>query len=1042
MPMSRFLLASRLAVSPRSAILALVAAALALPVASQGPLSGTLLRDINQDAPAATNDSLPRLLGQVGTSIWFSARSRDEGRELWVTDGTPGGTRLAADLAPGFASSDPRSGLALPNGNLLFVAEGAAVGSEPHVVSAVPGSVPGPLVDLEPGTTGSVPGGFVEWQGEAWFVATTAARGRELWRTDGTAAGTSPGGDLRPGPDSLPIDGTSLVVAGGKLYFVVFDQPQPTLHVKPFPGAAAQALRSLPRPDGSQRIYAVAVGSRLLFPSSASGAFDDAEPWVTDGTLAGTRLLADLTPGPAGTRIDVMAADAQRVWFRADTPAFGPELWTTDGTTARTRLVTDLRPGTEGALPYLPSAVLLPWGDLVFTADDGSGAGAELWRSDGTAAGTRMVADVTPGLLSGFPANLRLDGATVWFNAWSPATGRELWRYDALTGVTERMTDTTPGVGHGDASPMVGLGAGRMLFSARDPRHGLEPRIAGPVAGAERLLVDVFVDPTAGSRPQSFVRHRDHLFFSAIDPMTGFELWRTDGTVAGTNLVVDLVAGSDSSWARPFASLPAGLLFSVARGASYDHEIHVSDGTAAGTRRLAVTGGRGTFAPVFATQRVGDVALFVVPAPGTGFDLWSSDGTVGGTAPIPGWTGLTSASLLAVADDRAFGWVRSGSGSDQLLVSDGTSAGTQRLAPWPGSVSGGVLEVVGQGVVFAAPDVSGGEELWFAGGRPLVVQKVSDVVAGPTGADLRAIVSLGDLALFVVRDPATGAFDLWRTDGTTAGTRALGPGLPAGLVGPARYLTRAGSRALFWSSPAGATGWELWITDGSTAGTRRVAAQAAPGFAFDGAFLYAVGDGTHVAFRQTDPRLGSELWVSDGTAAGTRIVADSNRGAGSGEPEFVHRVADRLVFVATDAASGREPHGIPLGATGAWVASTYGRGCGAGIEASGAPTLGQTLRLDVASQPAAPTVLLFGARAAQTLLPGAAGACELLLDRPDTLASNPAGPGGVATFPLPVPNVPALQGDLLHFQAFAALAGGPILQLLASSPGVEVVIGR
>ena len=74
-----------------------------------------------------------------------------------------------------------------------------------------------------------------------------------------------------------------------------------------------------------------------------------------------------------------------RVFFAADDGVQGRELWVTDGTTAGTELVRDLRPGPAGSDPR----ALTAFGDLLaFTALDRTGA-AQVWLSDGTGSGRR-----------------------------------------------------------------------------------------------------------------------------------------------------------------------------------------------------------------------------------------------------------------------------------------------------------------------------------------------------------------------------------------------------------------------------------------------------------------------------------------------------------------------------------------------------------------------------------------------------------------------------------------------------------------------------
>src|SRR5262245_37843136 len=79
--------------------------------------------------------------------------------------------------------------------------------------------------------------------------------------------------------------------------------------------------------------------------------------------------------------------------FSAQTPAAGKELWRSDGTSAGTWLVRDILPGATGSSPF---GLVLVNGVLYFAANDGV-SGTELWRSDGTSSGTTLVRDISPG---------------------------------------------------------------------------------------------------------------------------------------------------------------------------------------------------------------------------------------------------------------------------------------------------------------------------------------------------------------------------------------------------------------------------------------------------------------------------------------------------------------------------------------------------------------------------------------------------------------------------------------------------------------------
>ena len=69
---------------------------------------------------------------------------------------------------------------------------------------------------------------------------------------------------------------------------------------------------------------------------------------------------------------------------------------TAPGMTATAQLVRDINPGAGSSNPGELVA-----GSLFFTTDDGT-SGVELWKSDGTASGTKLVKDIFPGPASSF----------------------------------------------------------------------------------------------------------------------------------------------------------------------------------------------------------------------------------------------------------------------------------------------------------------------------------------------------------------------------------------------------------------------------------------------------------------------------------------------------------------------------------------------------------------------------------------------------------------------------------------------------------------
>ena len=236
-----------------------------------------------------------------------------------------------------------------------------------------------------------------------------------------------------------------------------------------------------------------------------------AELWRTDGTRAGTYLLADMTPGPASSTVwNVAVAGAQAF------VAAGSSLWLTDGTTTGTYLIRNF--GTWNI------AYLTTLGDLaLFDVYDGP-HGQELWRSDGTAAGTYLLKDTLPGSNCGDPRPLARVGDLLFFSA-SAGGHRDLWRTDGTVAGTI-LLKTFQYVYYGAACNNEGY------FSVAGMAHDLW-KSDGTIAGT------VPVKKTAsGTRfPTNLVALGRTLVFEANK-----NLWASDGTTAGTQVISSQVA--------------------------------------------------------------------------------------------------------------------------------------------------------------------------------------------------------------------------------------------------------------------------------------------------------------------------------------------------------------------------------------------------------------------------------------------------------------------------------------------------------------------
>lgn len=472
------------------------------------------------------------------------------------------------------------------DGTARFVVLVAAMALAPAALAQRTGSLsngpqnglPSPELvrDIYPGESSSAPEMFVPLGDAVFFRANDGVHGVELWRTDGTADGTSLVVDLFPGElNGVPGD---LTVVNGRLFFHGFTEPTGSkvfvsdgtaegteLLVDTFPGAPGGPFGP-PLPS-----QFTPFGDQVLF--AATDAQFGYEPWITDGTPAGTRLLKDVHPGEHWSVPVGLLPYAGRVFFAADdsfvpnpdgTATFNRELFVTDGTESGTFRFADINPGPQPSTPILLTP--LPNGFL-FRANDGT-HGAELWISDGTAPGTRMLRDIN---LQGAsePMHLIAIGNRVFFNADDGVTGRELWVTDGTEAGTYRIRDIN---GTGDSNPRYFTPFGnQVLFTADDGQLGRELWVTDGTEPGTRLLADL-EHGAASSSPLEIVVAGSTVFFVTLNDFdeatktARTRLWMTDGTREGTRLVWEAPGRSTGYSIRHLTVFGNQLLFSAPAG--------------------------------------------------------------------------------------------------------------------------------------------------------------------------------------------------------------------------------------------------------------------------------------------------------------------------------------------------------------------------------------------------------------------------------------------------------------------------------------------
>ena len=405
---------------------------------TDGTPEGTIvLKDIHPNAGSSSPDDFFPHNGYV----YFTAEKTGQGRELWRTNGTTEGTALVKDIMPGSMSSNNAGDYYISGlGNLvLFTAQGDDSGKE---LWKSDGTEAGTVrvADINPGAPGSEPQSKWPCSNLLLFTAQTAANGREVWRTDGTTEGTFLLKDINPGTAgstqieifpgfSIPLF-ESFHIFNNKAFFIASDGVNPgNLFVTDGTKANTSLVKTLVASPGFPRVIllnAINLPGKFLF--GLSDGVSRSEIWQSDGSAVGTKvfksfhftdensmpiLFRNFSEGFV-TGNDVLF-QGNTFFFSAASNAHGNELWKSDGTPAGTTMVKDIGPGNASGMQDIFSYTYTSTA-LFFAANNGT-HGIELWRSDGTASGTVQVQDIRPGQPDAEPMLMTLNNGKVFFGA-------------------------------------------------------------------------------------------------------------------------------------------------------------------------------------------------------------------------------------------------------------------------------------------------------------------------------------------------------------------------------------------------------------------------------------------------------------------------------------------------------------------------------------------------------------------------------------------------------------------------------------------------
>lgn len=424
------------------------------------------------------------------------------------------------------------------------------------------------VADLLSGPDGSIPTGLFEWNGKVWFRAFTREAGKvgaAICCTDGSTAGTR--------------------------------------RIKDLPWQERGSLFDNP----------FAFENRLYFQGPNAALGKGSRVWMTDGTEAGTRPISEDGKDVCAEYKPVLIGDRLVLSLHGDYDGHG--LVALNLHTDETEAIAVPFDGWED---YTDGAIL--HGALLKLDLDGRA----FWSIDGTRAGLKKL------VLSGLPKFQNDDGLNQFVSLphgvlMLPNGDRsplELWHTDGES--VSKLATWWPDITAGRLwFGRVG-DRGMLLAYDRTRRCGLWCS-DGTAAGSQTILdSDPYKDATfsfpRGGQPRPVVSG-GRLFFVMDDGVHGLELWCSDGTPAGTHLVMDMIPGADDAEIRRLYPAPNGQVLMECQSEDSGGAIWISDGSEAETRRLAVLG-KMRFSELTMLK---NTLLMQADDAGLGAELWALD---------------------------------------------------------------------------------------------------------------------------------------------------------------------------------------------------------------------------------------------------------------------------------------------------------------------------------------------------------------------------------------------------------------------------------
>ena len=660
-------------------------------------------------------NNLPNQMVKLGDKIYFAGFVNETGVELWESDGTEAGTKIVKDISPGAASTliydleVEGNKMYFSSRDELWESDGTEAGTRLVV----------DLNDSSLGLTGDNLCNFTKLGTKMLFSGAD-----KLWVSNLTATGTT---KLHEYKGSLPRKIDTIVVLGNQAFFAINDAAKgKELWVTDGTVTGTKMLKDInPGAPASNPSSMFVFNNKLYF--AATTASNGNEWWQSDGTEAGTFMLKDIYNGAESSTPTQFFVWNNKIYFQAKDAQHGEEVWVSDGTTAGTNLLKDVYSNTVDGY----SGISFFYNNqFLFVANGGTGG--DLWTLNGADESVTKITNLGSRQENWLGTPIEFNGK-LYFMASDTTHGRELWVSDGTDAGTKLLKDLSPGKEDGEPNNFL-IFENKLYFWGIWSTDGTE-------AGTK--VVRYFRPRVSRGVNTRFTVFGNKFYFAAADGVTGpnRQLWMSDGTGAGTVLVKTSTSALINN-PTDMTVFNNQLYFygHSSNSSSRRQDLWTSDGTEAGTSVLvplsaAAVGDPTTDSKAF-VEFNGKLLFW------GGNDLWETDGTSNGTKQIKDLGGGGASSEKYIWQGKIYFEIR-----NNLWVTDGTEAGTNSLTESMNANIKEFVEYDNK-LYFSAINLEQGQELWYTDGTSAGTQFAVDIFPGHNSSKLSSMKVLNNKLFF------------------------------------------------------------------------------------------------------------------------------------------------------------------------------------------------------------------------------------------------------------------------------------------------------